>query len=98
MGDGSDTVEGQDGNDTLRFNGANITETINISANGGRTTVHPRRRQHHHGPNDIENIQFNALGGADKITVNNLAGTASSRSTSTCAGRRAAPATARPTW
>jgi hypothetical protein len=25
--------------------------------------------------NDIEHIQFNALGGADKITVNNLAGT-----------------------
>ena len=35
-GDGSDTVEGQAGTDTLLFNGANINEKIDISANGGR--------------------------------------------------------------
>ena len=35
-GDGSDTVEGQDGTDTLQFNGANINEKIDISANGTR--------------------------------------------------------------
>ena len=35
-GDGSDTVEGQDGTDTMLFNGANISENIDISANGGR--------------------------------------------------------------
>src|SRR5262249_15251086 len=33
-GDGSDTVDGQAGNDTMLFNGANIAETINITANG----------------------------------------------------------------
>ena len=33
-GDGSDTVEGQAGFDTLVFNGANVNENINISANG----------------------------------------------------------------
>jgi Ca2+-binding RTX toxin-like protein len=33
-GDGSDTVEGQDGTDALLFNGANINENIDISANG----------------------------------------------------------------
>src|SRR5262249_16137633 len=32
-GDASDTVEGQAGTDTLVFNGANIAETIDISAN-----------------------------------------------------------------
>src|SRR4051812_44912772 len=35
-GDGSDVVEGQSGSDTLQFNGANIAEKIDISANGGR--------------------------------------------------------------
>src|SRR6185295_4005775 len=35
-GDGSDTVEGQSGSDVLDFNGANVSETMDISANGGR--------------------------------------------------------------
>src|SRR5439155_11953410 len=35
-GDGSDTVEGQDGTDQMLFNGANIAESIDISANGTR--------------------------------------------------------------
>ena len=35
-GDDNDTVEGQDGFDTLLFNGANIAEQIDISANGER--------------------------------------------------------------
>src|SRR6266508_2006423 len=35
-GDGSDIVEGGDGSDTMLFNGANIAETIDISANGQR--------------------------------------------------------------
>ena len=49
-GDGSDIVEGQAGSDTLVFNGANITENIGISANGGHVQLHSRRRQHHDGP------------------------------------------------
>src|SRR5207248_10678886 len=35
-GDGSDTVEGQAGQDTLQFNGANVSERIDLSANGSR--------------------------------------------------------------
>ena len=35
-GDGSDTVEGQDGADKLLFNGSNIAESIQVSANGSR--------------------------------------------------------------
>src|SRR4051812_6422192 len=35
-GDGSDTVEGQDGTDKMAFNGANIAENMDVSANGGR--------------------------------------------------------------
>jgi hypothetical protein len=36
LGAGSDTVERQAGADTMRFNGANIAETFDVSANGGR--------------------------------------------------------------
>ncbi len=35
-GDDNDTVEGQAGFDTMLFNGANIAEQIDVSANGGR--------------------------------------------------------------
>ena len=37
-GDGSDTVDGQAGSDTLLFNGANVNESINISANGSHVS------------------------------------------------------------
>jgi len=74
-GDGSDVVDGQDGNDTLLFNGANINETIDISANGGRARFTRDVANIVMDLDNVEQIQFNALGGADKITVNNLAAT-----------------------
>ena len=74
-GDGSDTVEGGDGNDTMLFNGSNIGEIMDISANGGRTRLTRDVGTITMDLNDIERIQINALGGADKITVNNLAAT-----------------------
>jgi Ca2+-binding RTX toxin-like protein len=74
-GDGSDTVDGQAGNDTLLFNGANVAETIDISANGGRARFTRDVANIVMDLDNVEQIQFNALGGADKITVNNLAAT-----------------------
>ena len=74
-GDGSDTVEGGDGYDTMLFNGSNIGEIMEISANGGRTRLTRDVGTITMDLNDIERIQINALGGADKITVNNLAAT-----------------------
>ena len=74
-GDGSDTIEGQSGSDTMLFNGANINENINISANGGRVRFTRDVAAITMDLNDVENIQFNALGGADAITVNDLTGT-----------------------
>src|SRR5882724_11078699 len=74
-GDGSDTVEGQDGNDTLQFNGANINEKIDISANGSRVRFTRDVAAITMDLNGVENIQFNALGGADTITVGDLTGT-----------------------
>jgi Ca2+-binding RTX toxin-like protein len=68
-GDGSDLVEGQDGTDTLKFNGANISENINITANGTRTQFTRDVANITMDINGVENIQFNAQGGADTITV-----------------------------
>ncbi len=74
-GDDNDVVEGGAGTDTLLFNGANIGETINISANGARTTFSRDVANVTMGLNDVETIRFNALGGADTIRVHDLSGT-----------------------
>ena len=62
-GDGSDMVEGQGGFDTLMFNGANVGENIDISANGSRVRFTRDVGDVTMDLNGIERIQFNALGG-----------------------------------
>ncbi len=74
QGDGSDTVEGQAGIDTLRFNGA-IDEHVDLSANGNRLKFFRAEGNITMDTNGVEQVDFNALGGADVVTVNNLAGT-----------------------
>jgi Ca2+-binding RTX toxin-like protein len=74
-GDGSDTVEGQAGFDTMIFNGSNVSEQINISANGRRVRFFRDVGDVTMDLNQVEGIDFNALGGADTITVNDLTGT-----------------------
>ncbi|HET9666641.1 MAG TPA: calcium-binding protein, partial [Desertimonas sp.] len=74
-GDDNDTLEGQDGTDTMLFNGANVAENINISANGGRAIFFRDIANVTMDLNDVESIDFNALGGADNIVVNDLSGT-----------------------
>jgi Ca2+-binding RTX toxin-like protein len=74
-GDGSDTVEGGAGSDTLQFKGANVSEKIDISANGGRVRFFRDVGNVTMDLNSIENIDFAALGGADNIAVHDLSGT-----------------------
>jgi Ca2+-binding RTX toxin-like protein len=74
-GDGSDTVDGQSGFDTLQFNGSNVSENMEISANGGRARLFRDVGNVTMDLNSIERIQLAALGGADKITVDDLTGT-----------------------
>ncbi|MFO0956093.1 MAG: calcium-binding protein [Isosphaeraceae bacterium] len=74
-GDDNDTIEGQGGNDTMLFNGANVGENIGISANGGRVRFTRDVANIVMDLNDVEAINFNALGGADNITVGDLSGT-----------------------
>src|SRR5262249_58812161 len=74
-GDGSDVVEGGAGTDRLVFNGANIGENMDISANGGRVRLTRDIGGVTMDLNGVEKIQVNAAGGADNITVNDLTGT-----------------------
>jgi Ca2+-binding RTX toxin-like protein len=74
-GDDNDTLEGQAGFDTLTFNGANIAENINISANGGRVLFTRDVANVVMDLNDVESIDFRALGGEDNIVVGDLSGT-----------------------
>jgi hemolysin type calcium-binding protein len=74
-GDGSDTIEGQAGFDTLLFNGNGTNEQMSISANGSRATLFRAQGNVTMDLNSVERIQLDAFGGADTITVRDLTGT-----------------------
>jgi Ca2+-binding RTX toxin-like protein len=74
-GDGSDTVEGEDGFDTMSFIGANIAEKIDVSANGDRVRFSRDIGNVTMDTAGVEQIDFEALAGADLVTVNDLTGT-----------------------
>jgi Ca2+-binding RTX toxin-like protein len=74
-GEGSDVVEGGAGKDTLQFNGANISENMDISANGSRVTLSRDIGNVKMDINGVENINVAAAGGADTISVHDLHGT-----------------------
>jgi len=74
-GEGNDTVDGQAGADTLQFNGANISEKIDISANGGHATLTRDIANISMDLDNVETINFRALGGVDNVSVNDLSRT-----------------------
>ena len=74
-GDGSDTIRGRAGTDTMLFNGANAAERIDLSANGNRLRFFRDVGNITMDTNGVERVDFNALGGADVVTVNDLSGT-----------------------
>src|SRR5205814_4509559 len=61
-GDGSDIIEGQDGADAMTFNGANVAEAFDVSANGGRVRFFRNVANITMDLNDVERIDLNALG------------------------------------
>jgi Ca2+-binding RTX toxin-like protein len=74
-GEGSDDTDGGGGRDTLLFNGANIAETMSLSA-VGHTAVFLRSPGNVVMNNvGVEVLDLNALGAADQITVNDVTGT-----------------------
>jgi predicted ester cyclase len=74
-GDSNDVVEGQAGLDALHFNGANIGENVSVSANGGRVSFFRNIANITMDLDDVERIDFRAVGGADNVVVNDVAGT-----------------------
>ena len=74
-GDDNDVIEGQSGTDRMLFNGANVAETINVSANGSRLLFTRNVAAVTMDTDDVETVDFNALGGADSIVVNDLTAT-----------------------
>ena len=63
-GDGSDTIEGQGGKDTMLFNGANVAETVHVSANGHRLLFLREPATIRMDTDGVELVVFKALGGA----------------------------------
>ncbi|WP_342240228.1 calcium-binding protein [Inquilinus sp. OTU3971] len=74
-GDGSDTIDGEAGTDTLGFLGANVDENIQIFANAGKAIFFRDIAAVTMTLDNVERIEFDALGGSDLMTLNNLAGT-----------------------
>ena len=74
-GDDNDVVEGEGGTDLLDFYGASIGELIEVSANGPRVLFTRNIASVVTDLDDVERVGFHALGGADTVVVNDLAGT-----------------------
>ena len=75
-GEGSDSIEGESGRDTMVFNGAsNVPETVTMSANGGRLIFSRQPGNVIMNTDGVEIVDFNALGNTDDITVNDLTAT-----------------------
>jgi Ca2+-binding RTX toxin-like protein len=74
-GDGSDIVEGQAGVDTLQFNGANVNENFDLSANGSRLRFTRDVGNIVMDVDGTEHINLATLAGADTVTVGDLTGT-----------------------
>ncbi len=74
-GDGSDTIEGQNGEDTMVFNGAGVAEKVDLSAKGDHLKFFRDVANVTMDTHGVEQVDFNALGGVDLVTVNDLTGT-----------------------
>jgi Ca2+-binding RTX toxin-like protein len=74
-GDGSDVIEGQDGTDKMAFNGANIAERMEVTANGQRVRFTRDIASIVMDLNDVETINAKMLGGVDNLIVGDLSGT-----------------------
>lgn len=74
-GEGSDVIAGGTGHDTLVFTGADGNEVMSLSANGDNAVFLRDLGNIRMDLDGVENVDVEALGGADTVTVNNLEGT-----------------------
>lgn len=74
-GEDNDRIEGGEGFDTMLFNGANVDEQIDMSAVGERFRFFRDVANVLMDTNELEQVDFNAFGGADTIVINDLSST-----------------------
>jgi Ca2+-binding RTX toxin-like protein len=74
-GEDNDRIEGGEGYDTMLFNGANVDEQIDMSAEGERFRFFRDIASVLMDTDELEQVDFNALGGADTIKINDLSKT-----------------------
>ncbi|HLX71963.1 MAG TPA: hypothetical protein VKV04_20295, partial [Verrucomicrobiae bacterium] len=74
-GDASDTIIGQGTNNTLLFNGANVSEKIELFANGTGSLLTRDVANIVMNMQGVQTVDINALGGADTLTIDPLNGT-----------------------
>ena len=74
-GDGSDTVDGQGGNDRLDFNGSNASEEVTFSASAGHAVLFRNVASITMDLDGLEHVNLRSLGGTDLTTVGDLGGT-----------------------
>jgi Ca2+-binding RTX toxin-like protein len=74
-GDGSDVIDGGTGFDTMDFNGANVSEHIDVTANGPRVRLTRDIANITMDMGGIDHLALNTLGGADTVEVGDLTGT-----------------------
>src|SRR5262249_7302145 len=74
-GDGSDLVEGQDGADTMVFNGSPGAEHFALSPNGNRLRLFRDAGNITMDTAGVETVDLDEGGGADAVRVDDLTGT-----------------------
>ena len=74
-GDDNDAIDGMAGNDRLRFNASNATETILLSNSGGSLQLTRDIGLVALSAAAVERVDLHLLGGADTVTINDLSGT-----------------------
>ena len=73
-GDGSDVIDGGAGHDSMIFNGSNTSELIEVAGDAQGVRLTRSIGNILMNLNGVEEIDVNARGGDDTITVNNLSG------------------------
>ncbi len=71
-GDGSDIIEGKSGFDTLDFNGAGVNENMTLQGNGRRALFLRDVANIRMDMRGVERLDLTALGGADRVTVDDM--------------------------
>ena len=59
----------------MRFNGADVSEQVDLSANGNRLKLFRTQANITMDTAGVERVDFNALGGADLVTLTTSSGT-----------------------